>query len=112
LATNQIVFPFSIGGDIIDLNTDLLKVEIPDPTNATVVKVRVSSMSNATGSATIQVRNASGGGGDTITVTIGVGTREDVTSGASMTVTDYLWIRSGTPNGLSNISVTIYVTYT
>lgn len=109
--TNQFPIPFSIGGDIIDTDTDLRVIEVKDATNVTLRKVHVSSMTPAgTGGATIEVRNTASGGGSGIVVTIAAGDYEGSNTGTVVLI-DNLYIHSGTPNGLSDINGKAFVTW-
>ncbi len=109
--TNQFPISFSIGGDIIDTNTDLRIISIKDATNVILREVYISSMTPAgTGGATIEIRNTASGAGSGITVTIAAGAYEGSNTGA-VTLIDNLYIRSGTPNGLSDINGKAFVTW-
>jgi len=104
MATLHIPLSFSIGGDIVDSNVDLLKIEIPNPTDAVITKVSINSLYEATGTATIEVRNTSNGGGDAITVTFVSGETYAEATGNLTLTEDYVWIRSGTANGLGMLN--------
>jgi len=104
--TLHIPVTYSISGDIIDANTDLLKFEIPDASNVTINKVSINSLFAATGQATIEVRNSSSGNGDGIVVTFSAGETYAEQTG-SLSLSTYGWIRSGTPNGLGDLNITI-----
>ena len=109
--TNQFPIPFSVGGDIIDTNTDLRVIEVKDATNVTLRSVHISSMTPAgSGGATIHVRNTASGGGSGIIVTIAEGAYEGTNTGTIVLI-DSLYIRSGTPNGLSDINGKAFVTW-
>lgn len=110
MPTNQIPITSSVAGDIVDADTDLRVIEVPDATNATLVKVAVTSMRPAVGTPTIEVRNTIAGGGSGITVTFVDGEYEAEATG-SITLIDYLFIRSGTVGDLSNINIIPYIVW-
>ena len=95
---------FSIAGDIIDSNTDLVKIPIVNSSSNSLYKVRIQSMENATGSGSIEVRNQANGAGSAITLSISDGNSE-VSSTGDISSTDYFYFRSVTPCGFSNIFI-------
>lgn len=107
MPTNRLVHTVHVSGAIVDANTDLRQLEIPDPTHATIVKVIVDSMVNAGGAATLSIENAASGAGSGITVTFALGEYHQSNTG-SLTTSGSFYLRSGTPNGLEDISVTIH----
>ena len=109
MPTNLIPINYSVSGDIITPNIDLLKVEIPNPTEVSIVKVSVNSFAAATDSEKIEVRNAANGGGSGIVVEFDASADSYFAfNSGSLSLTDYLWIRSGSIVGtLGDINVTI-----
>ncbi len=110
MPTLQIPLTFSLGSDLVDTDTDLLKIEIPDPTNVNINKISIDSLLAAVGTPTIECRNTSSGAGDGITVTW-VDSEFFAEATGTLSITKYIWIRSGTPGNLSNINGTIRFNY-
>ena len=106
------LFPinFCIPGDIVDTDTDLLKIQIPNRSGTTIKKLVINSMVAASGTPTVSVENSSNGVGDNLVATF-VNTEFDaVTSGILSTGADgSIWIRSGTPGDLADINITIHL---
>ena len=111
MSTLQIPLTFSLGLDILDTDTDLLKIEIPDPTNVNVNKVSLNSLSDAVGTPTIECRNTSSGLGEGITVQF-VDGEDFAENTGTLSITDSIWIRSGTPGNLSHVNGIIRYNYT
>ena len=112
MPTLHLPISFGIPGDIVDDNTDFIKVEISNPSSVNINKVSINSMSSAVGTPTIEVRNASGGGGNAITVSFSDSQYFAENTG-TLSVTDYIWIRSGNVSGgdLSNLNGFIRFNY-
>ncbi len=111
MPTLHLVANWCVPGDIIDSNTDLLKVELVDPQNITITKLAVNSLSPATGAATIIFGNQASGAGDEIVVTFSAGNYYAETTGTIETTTTFFWIRSGNPAGLSHINISPRFSY-
>ena len=106
--TNNLPINYSVSGDIVSANVDLLKCDIPNASSVSVVRVSINSAIAATGGEVIEVTNAANGAGtDTISVTFSAGEYFAYSTG-DMSLTDFAWIRSGdTVNTLADINTTI-----
>ncbi len=112
MATLHLISNYFIANDVVDEDQDLLKIELVDPQNITITKVSVTSLTPASGSATIVVGNQANGLGDEIVITFSNGEFYAESSGQTIeTTTTFFWIRSGNPFGLSNINVGIRYNY-
>ncbi len=111
MPTLHIPINAAVSYDILDPSQDLIKLEPPNPSDATVTKVSINSIGAAEGAPTIELRNQASGAGSAITVTFSDGNRYAEQTG-SLSLTDFLWVRSGSVvGGLSNINITIRYNY-
>ncbi len=111
MPTLHLISNYSVFGDIVDTDTDLLKIELPDTQNITITKVSISSLTAATGAATIIVGNQANNAGDKITVTFSNGEYYAEQTGNIETTSSFFWIHSANPENLSNINVSIKFNY-
>lgn len=97
-----------ISGAITTTDSDLAQVKFGLPGNVTVSTMVVNSQSDTTDDATIIVSKVSGGSTDAsdITVTVSSGATFGEASGTITSNTSY-YVKSGTPNGLFGINVTL-----
>ena len=107
MATARLVHNVHISGDIVDTNTTLREIELPDITNTTIKKIVVDSIANAAGASTISIENTSDASGSNITVTFALGEYHQSNTG-TLTTSSSFWIRSGTPNGLADLDIDVH----
>ncbi len=98
---------FRIGVEIVDENTDLIKIDLPNVSDITILQMVVQSTQNATANGSMELRNSSGGAGSAITVNITANSKYFSGEG-SLTTTDYFWIRSIGQCGLADTGFDIY----
>jgi len=95
---------FNIIPDFVDTDTDILKIPVLRGTDNVIRKVHLQANSSATSDGTIEIRNAASGAGDAITIDITSGD-SDITSTATLTSSDFIYVRSGTPCGIGSLDI-------
>jgi len=102
---------FHLEGEILDANTDLIKIKLPAATAVTVHYFNVISTGVISKSARFEIRNAVNGGGSCIKAIINSGDSSGYGVG-NLTTTDFYWIRSIFPGaGLYGLNFEIWFTY-
>lgn len=106
---NYINLSLHVYGDLVDSNTDILQIPTPLVNDARLAKIVVESMTSATSTGTLQIRNAANGAGSGITVSLTVGTNKWSAVG-DLTTADNFYVRSVTPaNGTTDLDIQLFI---
>jgi len=100
-----------IEGEVVDTDTDLIEVKLPLIANTTITEVVVNSIDATFGTATIVVSKFSAPTTDASDIIVSLVTNATWASqSGTLTSNTSFFIKSGTPNGLYGVNVSLNFT--